>query len=78
MQEKSVSMEDAFQVWWFIGWRTALTMIGFNIVAALVLPTLGADNALGPIIQMITLIASVLISVYYVNVLYTYFLDKFV
>lgn len=37
MQEKKVSLDDAMLVWWFITWRTILTVIGVYIILGLII-----------------------------------------
>jgi len=64
MQEKDFTMNDAFQVWWFIGWRTGLTLIAVNLLIRFI-PVEGAMSELS---SAIGLIISVLIAVYYTKI----------
>jgi multidrug transporter EmrE-like cation transporter len=64
MKEKQVSMDDAMKVWWFITWRTGLTMIVLNILLALAVNVIGLEEALG-IMTWIGVVLSVIISIYF-------------
>lgn len=64
MQEKEFTMNDAFQVWWFIGWRTGLTLIAINLLIRFI-PT---EGAVSEAIGAIGLIISVLVAVYYIKI----------
>jgi hypothetical protein len=61
MQEKEFTMNDAFQVWWFIGWRTGLTLIAVNLLMRFI----PAEGAVSEAIGAVGIIISVLVAVYY-------------
>ncbi|MFA5953911.1 MAG: hypothetical protein WC817_00015 [Patescibacteria group bacterium] len=65
MQEKNVSMEDAFQVWWFIFWRTFLTIIGISIVLTLLLTITGSKESVGTFVNPLALLISIVTQVFY-------------
>lgn len=67
MQEKNVSMEDAFQVWWFIFWRTLLTIIGVSLVLGVLLKLTGLKESIGPLANMLALIISIVTQVFYIK-----------
>jgi uncharacterized membrane protein YidH (DUF202 family) len=64
-QQADLTMNDAFQVWWWIGWRTGLAVFVFDIAVGLFAASLNADPAITrPAIQGASLIIGILISVY--------------
>ncbi len=67
MQEKKVSMEDAFKVWWFMTWRTVLTSISVFIVLSIVFGSIGMSESSEPLMESASFIISVLISVFFVK-----------
>ena len=71
MQEKNVTIEDAFQIWWFIFWRTLLTAIGAGIVSSLILvlftKAIGATAGLQPLANAACIILSVVLQVFYIK-----------
>jgi len=60
-------MEDAFQVWWFIFWRTLLTSIGITIVLAILVKIIGMQKEIGPLINVIGLIIGIIVQVFYLK-----------
>lgn len=67
MQEKNISMEDAFQVWWFIFWRTFFTIIGVSLVLGVLLKLTGLKESIGSFANMLALIISIVIQVFYIK-----------
>ncbi|PIR13653.1 hypothetical protein COV49_01430 [Candidatus Falkowbacteria bacterium CG11_big_fil_rev_8_21_14_0_20_39_10] len=65
MQEKKISMEDAFQVWWFIFWRTLLTVIGINLVLVTIIKFTPLKSVFNYLPITIPIIISVLIQIFY-------------
>ncbi len=62
--KKQISMNEATAVWWFVTWRTALTVIVLNLLlgfAAVLVPSLAE---LG-IVSWVSIILSIAVSVYY-------------
>lgn len=62
-QEKIFSMENAFQVWWFIFWRTLLTTFIIFFILNVVSKFIGND--LEGLINTIALIFFILVQVFY-------------
>ncbi len=67
MQEKKITMNDAFQVWWFIGWRTGLTFVVINILVNILMHLIPIGEAMSKIVGAADTIISVLLAVYYVK-----------
>jgi len=67
MQEKKVSMDDAFRIWWFMAWRTALTSIGVFIIFTVIFIFIGITETTKPLVNSLSCIISILISVFYVK-----------
>jgi hypothetical protein len=67
MQEKKLSMDDAFRVWWFMFWRTLLTAIGVSLALMIVFSVIGVTETTQPILQAISCMVSILISVFYLK-----------
>ena len=67
MQDKKVSMDDAFKVWWFMAWRTTLTSIGAFIVLTIIFTFIGVTEATKPLVSTLCCIISLLISVFYIK-----------
>jgi len=65
MEEKKVSLEDAFQIWWFIFWRTLLVIIGVNIVINLIIHF--SEISLGGLEGTISLIISIIAQVFFIK-----------
>ncbi len=65
MQEKNISMEDAFQVWWFIFWRTILTILVITFILSIIVKFTKLN--VGGIGNAITLIVSILAQVFYIK-----------
>ena len=65
MEEKKVSLEDAFQVWWFIFWRTLLVIMGVNIVISLIIHF--SEISLGGLEGTISLIISIIAQVFFIK-----------
>jgi hypothetical protein len=67
MQEKKVSMDDAFKIWWFMAWRTTLTSIGTFFILSIIFTFIGVTESTKPLISTICCIVSLLISVFYIK-----------
>ncbi len=67
MQEKEFTMEDAFQVWWFIGWRTGLTLIVINLALNILTRMVQIGAGVSEVMGAGGIIISVLIAVYYIK-----------
>jgi len=65
MEEKKVSLEDAFQIWWFIFWRTLLVIIGVNIIINLIIHF--SEISLGGLEKTISLIVSIIAQVFFIK-----------
>lgn len=63
--EKQVSLEDAFQVWWFIAWRTILVVIGINVLLSLLLGVLGTGFV--DILRTASLVVAILVQVFFLK-----------
>lgn len=65
MNEKKLTLEDAFQVWWFVFWRTVLAIIGINIVLKLLIHFL--QIPIGDLAGTISLIISIIVQVFFIK-----------
>jgi len=63
MEEKKITTEDAFQIWWSIFWRTILVIVGVGLCLELILMIIGID--LGGLLNAISLIVYVLTGVFF-------------
>lgn len=68
MDEKKVTMDDAFKIWWFLAWRTTLTAIGVVIVFTVMLSFIKITETIKPLVSTMSFIISLLISVYYIKI----------
>lgn len=60
------TMNNAFQVWWWIGWRTALVVIAVNIVANVLFKLIDLrDPTTISLIQGVSLIIGILVHVFF-------------
>lgn len=68
MQEKQLSIEDAFQVWWFVMWRTGLTLLVvffvLNMTARFIDPQMGISQI---VINGLALIISIVVQVWFLK-----------
>mgnify|MGYP001601458039 CR=1 len=62
-------MNDAFQVWWFMFWRTALTTIGVYIVLNIIKfgMGIGPTDPLSSIFSALSMITAVVAQVFYLK-----------
>ncbi len=67
MDEKKINMEDAFQVWWFIFWRTLLTLIGISIVLSVLIKLAGISESFKSFVSAASLIIAIIIQVFYIK-----------
>ena len=65
MQEKKMSLDDAMLVWWFVTWRTILTVIGVYIVLGLIIRFTPLKGIVPYLPTTIPLIISIFIQVLY-------------
>lgn len=65
MQERMISMEDAFQVWWFIMWRAIVTLIVVSLALGFLINIAGLQKSVGPLANILTLIISILVQVFF-------------
>ena len=68
MEEKKVTMDDAFKIWWFMAWRTMLTTIGVFIVLTIIFSFIKITETTRPLVRTLCCIASLLISVYFIKI----------
>jgi uncharacterized membrane protein len=68
MDEKKVTMDDAFKIWWFMAWRITLTAIGVVIIFSFMLSFIKITETIKPLVSTLSCIASLLISVYYIKI----------
>lgn len=67
MQEKNITMEDAFQVWWAIFWKTTLTAIGLALIFGILTKLVGVNEAVSKLLNMLIVIISILAQVFFVK-----------
>lgn len=65
MNEKKLNLEDAFQVWWFIFWRTLLVLLGVSIVMELLMNIF--EITIGDFVGMITVTISIIVQVFFIK-----------
>lgn len=68
MEEKKLTMDDAFKIWWFMAWRTTLTAIGIFIVLTVIFSFVKITDAFRPLVSALSCIISLLISVYFIKI----------
>jgi len=65
MNEKQLTLNDAFQVWWYITWRMILVVVGVGIVLQ-VLGRVGGE-VVSNIVPFVSIIVSILAQVYFIR-----------
>lgn len=63
-QQKEVTINDAFQVWWWIAWRTGLIIFGINIFMGVLIRVFNLMNeTTEPLIGATSSIIRIVISI---------------